>query len=160
MCITSPYLCGGILFCLILQARTTRAKARDKFNGGSDGLNDSDIMQSFVNIVTGDIKKGKSESLKKSTTDYKKCKINSSIYIPFTNKITVDTFNSALKNYDKKLIERTNNFIENYISAQKCIWLVKALLDLIKQDVEIKKDERFLSRNIRNSESFEKRLCF
>ena len=145
MCITSPYLCGGILFCLILQARTTRAKARDKFNGGSDGLNDSDIMQSFVNIVTGDIKKGKSESLKKSTTDYKKCKINSSIYIPFTNKITVDTFNSALKNYDKKLIERTNNFIENYISAQKCIWLVKALLDLIKQDVEIKKDERFLS---------------
>lgn len=146
---TYPYLCGGILFCLILQARTTRAKARDKFNGGSDGLNDSDIMLSFLNIVTGDTKKGKSESLKKSTTNYKKCKINSSIYIPFTDKITIESFNSAFKKYDKDLLERTTNFISNYLNPQKYNWLVKALLDLIKQDVEIKKEENFLiNKNI------------
>lgn len=49
-----PYLCGGILFSLILQARKTRTKARDKFNSGSDGLNDTDVMMGLVEVVTGD----------------------------------------------------------------------------------------------------------
>ena len=49
-----PYLCGGILFSLILQARKTRIKARDKFNSGSDGLKDTDVMMGLVKVVTGD----------------------------------------------------------------------------------------------------------
>ena len=46
-----PYLCGGILFSLILQARKTRIKARDKFNSGSDGLKDTDVMMGLVKVV-------------------------------------------------------------------------------------------------------------
>lgn len=49
-----PYLCGGILFSLILQARKTRTKARDRFNSGSDGLKDTDVMMGLVEVVTGD----------------------------------------------------------------------------------------------------------
>ncbi len=43
-----PYLCGGILFSLILQARKTRTKTRDKLKGGSDGLKDTDVMMGLV----------------------------------------------------------------------------------------------------------------
>ena len=49
-----PYLCGGILFSLILQARKTRTKTRDKLKGGSDGLKDTDVMMGLVEVVTGD----------------------------------------------------------------------------------------------------------
>ena len=39
-----PYLCGGIFFGLLLQARKNRSKARDKQKGGSDGLSDADVL--------------------------------------------------------------------------------------------------------------------
>ena len=45
-----PYLCGGILFSIILQARKQRTQARDKYNGGSDGLKDTDVMSGLVHL--------------------------------------------------------------------------------------------------------------
>lgn len=48
-----PYLCGGTLFSLILQARRQRTKARDKYKGGSDGLKDKEVMIGLVYVVTG-----------------------------------------------------------------------------------------------------------
>ena len=49
-----PYLCGGILLCLILQAKRLRKKARNKFKGGTDGLRNCDVMKSLVYVVTGE----------------------------------------------------------------------------------------------------------
>ena len=39
---------------MILQARKTRTKTRDKLKGGSDGLKDTDVMMGLVEVVTGD----------------------------------------------------------------------------------------------------------
>ncbi len=71
-----PYLCGGILFSLILQARKTRTKTRDKLKGGSDGLKDTDVMMGLVEVVTGDcFDSAQGTTFGKCTTQFKTSRI-------------------------------------------------------------------------------------
>lgn len=50
-----PYLTGGILFSLLLHARKTRHKARDKLKGGSDHLRETDLMNEINYVLTGNV---------------------------------------------------------------------------------------------------------
>ena len=50
----TSYLCGGTFFCLLLEARKTRANARKRQNGTTDGLSDQDVLKGLIYIVTGD----------------------------------------------------------------------------------------------------------
>ena len=82
-----PYLCGGILFSLILQARKTRTKTRDKLKGGSDGLKDTDVMMGLVEVVTGDcFDSAQGTTFGKCTTQF----------IPFTGPSVISSFNSII----------------------------------------------------------------
>ena len=74
-----PYLCGGIFFGLLLQARKNRTKARDKQKGGSDGLSDADVMKGLVYVVTGESVKVSGKTFAKATSMYKSLKTK----IPF-----------------------------------------------------------------------------
>lgn len=77
-----PYLCGGILFSLILQARKTRTKARDKYHGGSDGLKDTDVMMGLVEVVTGDsFVSSQGKTFGKCTTQFKTCQDYGTTYV-------------------------------------------------------------------------------
>ena len=94
-----PYLCGGILFTLLIQSRKSRTKARDRLNGGSDGLNDTDVMDGLVFAITGEHSASDcGTSFRKATNQFKKCQDYGPTYIPFKNKSTLDTFNSAYEN--------------------------------------------------------------
>lgn len=70
-----PYLCGGIIFDLLLEARKPRQKVRDKYKGGSDGLSDPDVMEKFIYIITGENTDISGGTLKKCTSEYKSCQI-------------------------------------------------------------------------------------
>lgn len=140
-----PYLCGGILLCLILQAKRLRKKARNKFKGGTDGLRNCDVMKSLVYVVTGEEPDETGDSYIRATTLYKSCQINDSPYIPFKEKIYIEAFDKALKRNDLKLITRITEFIYKYISEQKYEWLVKSILDLIKHDAELSDNVYFFA---------------
>lgn len=67
-----PHLCGGILFDLLLEARKPRQKARNKLNGGSDGLTIPGVYAGLVYIVTGeDYSSIAGTTLNKCATNYK-----------------------------------------------------------------------------------------
>lgn len=102
-----PYLCGGILFSLILQARKTRTKARDKFNNGSDWLKDTDVMMGLVEVVTGDsFVSSQGKTFGKCTTKFKTCLDYATTYVPFTNASIISFFNSSLKQKGPNLLNR------------------------------------------------------
>ncbi len=139
-----PYLCGGILFSLILLARKTRTKARDKYNGGSDGLKETDIMMGLVEVVTGDrfaVSQGK--TFGKCTTQFKTCLDYGPTYIPFTDTAVISSFNSSIKQKDPDLLKRMSEFVEKYINEVRSEWLVKALFEVIQNDVEMPQDALF-----------------
>ena len=82
-----PRLTGGILFGLILEARKPRKRLRStKLNGvetdKSDGLNEDDMMVSFIKIVTGEsfFKPG-GGTFRKNVSDYKKCVVSATHFL-------------------------------------------------------------------------------
>ena len=139
-----PYLCGGTLFSLLLQARKTRTKARDKFNGGSDGLKETDVMMGLVEVVTGnsfDSSQGK--TFAKATSQFKTCQEYGPTYIPFTEPSVISSFNASIKQKDSDLLNRMSEFIDRFINEVRAEWLVKALLEVIKDDNEIPENTYF-----------------
>ena len=139
-----PYLCGGILFSLILQARKARTKARDKFNSGSDGLKDTDVMMGLIEAVTGDsFTMVHGNTFGKCTTQFKTCLDYGTTYIPFTDSAVISSFNSSVKQKDPDLLERMSEFIDGFINEVRSEWLVKALFEVIQNDVEMPENTFF-----------------
>lgn len=139
-----PYLCGGILFSLILQARKTRIKARDKFNSGSDGLKDTDVMMGLVKVVTGDsFESAQGGTFGKCTTQFKTCQDYGSTYIPFTDPSVISSYTSSIKQKDPDLLNRMSEFINRFINEMRSEWLVKSLIEVIQNDAEIDKNTLF-----------------
>lgn len=140
-----PYLCGGILFSLILQARRQRTKARDKYNGGSDGLNDTDVMSGLVFVVTGSKTNGfQGSAFNKCTTQFKTCLDYGTTYIPFTEPSVICSYTNWLNKKDPDLLRRMSEFIDTYIDKGRVEWLVKALLETIAKDISIDENTEFI----------------
>ena len=139
-----PYLCVGILFSLILQARKTRTKARDKFNSGSDGMKDTDVMMGLVKVVTGDsFESAQGGTFGKCTTQFKTCQDYGATYIPFTDTSVISSYNSSVNKKDLDLLNRMSEFINRFINEVRSERLVKSLIEVILDDVEIDKDTSF-----------------
>lgn len=139
-----PYLCGGILFTLILQARKVRTKIRDKFNSGSDGLNETDIMMGLIEAVTGNsLDSCQGKTFGKVTSQFKTCQSYGTTYITFTEPSFISSFNSSIKKKDPDLLERMSEFVSKYINEMRSEWLVKALFEVIEQDEAINADTTF-----------------
>lgn len=139
-----PHLCGGILFDLLLETRKPRRKARDKLNGGSDGLTAPDVYLGFMYIVTGeDTKNFTGDALEKSVSNYKKCESSSGTYMPFTKSATQSAFDSAYKRKDPAILERTAGFIESYLNFEKCEWFVRVMIELMQADGDVNDDTLF-----------------
>lgn len=139
-----PYLCGGILFSLLLKAIKPRTKARNKLNGGSDGLSETNIMTGLVKVVTGTtspIPKG--GTLRKSTTHFKTCKNYSPLYIPFTDLNVIRSFEASVKQNDSDLLNRMSEFINEFLDTNRSEWLVKAIIEVILNDSEIPLNRNF-----------------
>lgn len=130
-----PYLCGGILFTLILQARKTRTKARDKYSSGSDGLSETATMMGFIEAVTGNsLGSCQGNTFGKVTSQFKTCQAYGATYIPFAEPSFISSFAFSVQKKDPDLLKRMSRFVENYINEMKSEWLVKAIFEVIEQD--------------------------
>lgn len=138
-----PHLCGGILFGLLLETRKPRRKARNKLNGGSDGLTAPNVYAGLIHLVTGDdVSNYAGTTLEKCASNYKKCLSSTGIYVPFTDSATRSAFDAAYKRKDPDLLKRTSGFIDKFLNNSKCEWLTRALIETMQseshlQDVKI-----------------------
>lgn len=142
----NPYLCGGIFFVLLLQIRKQRSKARDKFGGGSDGLADTDVLSGLVQVVMPHTSEPYKSSFSKNTSEYKSCQYSGGTYIPFNNAVVINNFDNDVKNNYTDTLTRMSDFIDEYLdikNTQRIEWLVKALLEIIGDDSEIKDTDMF-----------------
>ncbi len=133
-----PHLCGGILFDLLLEARKPRQKARNKLNGGSDGLTIPGVYAGLIYIVTGeDYSSIAGTTLNKCATNYKKCDDSTGDYVPFTKAATRSAFQNLYQTNKPCLLKRTAGFIERYLNKDKCVWLVSALIETMQKDASV-----------------------
>ncbi len=139
-----PHLCGGILFGLLLEARRTRRKARDKFDGGTDHLSAVDVYAGLIEVVTGDDISSAGRTISKACTLYKTCQTGSGVYVPFTERATINAFDAAVKTKNPDLPKRMSEFINTYLNLERCEWLVRAIIETIHFDESIQENEEFL----------------
>lgn len=138
-----PYLCGGTLFFLLVQAKKPRAKAREREKGVADGLKDSAMMGGLIQAITENSSYAYADSLKKNTSQFRECRIDGSVYIPFNDPATANGYDYDITNNYASVLLRMHKFSEEYLNPAKAAWLVRVLLDVIDQDTGIGDDTHF-----------------
>lgn len=138
-----PYLCGGTLFFLLVQAKKPRAKAREREKGISDGLKDPAMMEGLIRAITGNSAYAYADSLKKNTSQFRECRIDGSVYIPFNDSATANGYDYDITNSYTSALLRMHKFSEENLNPAKAAWLVRVLLDVIDLDSGIGDDALF-----------------
>ena len=138
-----PYLCGGTLFFLLVQAKKPRAKAREREKGVKDGLKDPAMMDGLLRAITGNSGYTYADSLKKNTSQFRECRIDGSVYIPFNDPATASAYDYEVKNSYVTVLSRMSRFSEEFVNPAKASWLIRVLLDVIDQDAGIGDETHF-----------------
>ena len=140
-----PRLTGGILFGLMLEARKPKSKIRiGCLEERTDALSETNIMKSLVDIFTGEIQQMPyGSTFKKNVSDYKKCIISKTGYLPFDDLSFINLFKDSVEQNKKDTLESMSVFINDKFSEQKLEWLVSAVIEIICNDGTIDDLETF-----------------
>jgi hypothetical protein len=141
-----PRLCGGTFFILILQARRQRSKARDRYQGGNDGLADTNVLTGLIRVAQPHYPTPSTSTFRHNTSEYKACQISHSSYLPFNDQTFKDGFDRQIKTDYSKAVESMSDFANKYIdreNTEKIKRLIKALLEVIEKDRSIADTDRF-----------------
>lgn len=130
-----PYLCGGTLFFLLLQARYSKTtSSRNHVNGEKEDKADRYVMDKLVYAVTGNNSYNIDSTFKKDTSKYRECQIAGSVNIPFNDPAIAASYFMAIKNKNSEILKRMTEFVDTYINPTMDEWLVRALLEVIQAD--------------------------
>jgi hypothetical protein len=142
-----PRLCGGTFFTLVLQALKPRMKAREHYDGDSDGLSDPDAFVGLLRVINPDYQEPQKGALKGKTNDYKACKISKGEYLPFGDMAVIQEFDNRVHSNYSAVLSDMGAFVERFLEtetvAKKDVRLTKALLNLIDKDKAIGNEEEF-----------------
>lgn len=142
---TVPRITGGILFGLMFEARKTKSRVRRGcLEERTDKLSETDIMKSFVDIFTGENQQMPYENtFKKNVSDYKKCIISKTEYLPFDDSKFINLFKDSVEQNKKDTLESMSIFINEKFSERKLKWLVSAVVESICTDETVNDSEDF-----------------
>lgn len=135
-----PRLCGGTFFTLLLQTIKQRSKARDRYNGGSDGLSDTEILIGLIRVAQPGYIDPAASTFSQNTSAYKACNLSNGVYLPFNDSSFIGTFDEKVKSEYPNALSAMAQFTSNFLDTDnslKILLLVKALLELIDKDTSI-----------------------
>lgn len=128
------HLSGGVFFNLILASRKTPA------------ANQEECLRELLYIFDRSARGLSGNSLKTITSRFRNCdqELNSE-YLRFGDAVTVDSFNSRIKdNYDG-VVQEMKAYADKYLDVEtNGRWLVKAIMELIESDTDIKEYAKFI----------------
>lgn len=141
---TTPRLCGGTFFTLLLQAKKQRTSARQKALGKKDGLSNKDLFLGLIRIINPNFEEPAGNSFSTYTSEYKACRLSANEYLPFDKVPILAVFNDAITNNYNRILRTISDFLETYIDIDiKSHWLTLALLELLESDTSIEDDALF-----------------
>jgi len=141
-----PRLCGGTFFVLLLQARKQHYKARNRLNGGSDGLSDTEVLKGLIRVFQPQYGEPALSTFPQNTSSYKSSTISYSTYLPFDDRLLISSFDEQTKKYYSTALFNMKKFINDFIDIEntyKLDHLVKSLLELIEEDKSIADSDLF-----------------
>lgn len=134
-----PYLCGGVLFFLMAHMKPSAGTARDHQSGLKDDHSDPVVMQDLIFAVKG----SEYSTAAKDTSNYRECKNNGSVNVPFNDVALCSSYDNAVKNNYSDTLRRMSEFVQSHLDLSKKEWFIKALLDIIENDADIAEADEF-----------------
>ena len=154
-----PYLCGGVLFFLMAHMKPSTGTARDHQSGLKDDHSDPVVMQDLIFAVKG----SEYTTAAKDTSNYRECKNNGSVNVPFNDVALCSSYDNAVKSNYSDTLGRMSEFVQGHLDLSKKEWFIKVLLDIIENDADIAETDEFYvecngspktKANIRTTEEF------
>lgn len=143
-------LCGGTFFILLLTARKPLLSSREKYAGKRSGLSEPELLYELAKIVKPDIQapiQSQGKTAKDVTKDFKACKGTGGTLFELGNSSVRAAFDERVHSSYLGLLNAmhavTDRFLESRTSANKDIYLVKALLELLDSDTVIPDEAEF-----------------
>lgn len=135
-----PYLCGGVFLTHLMKAHPSRKGVREHYMGEHDGLSDPETMLAFIQVMSPDFTAPAGGTFKENTSSYKNCRKECGTYLPFSeDSAEVRAFDECVRNDYQTALSRMVSFSDDYLevgsTAKKDERLVKALVEIIRDDV-------------------------
>lgn len=134
-----PYLCGGVFFFLMAHMKPSTGIARDHQLGLKDDHSDPVVMQDLIFAIKG----SKYTTAAKDTSNYRECKNNGSVNVPFNDVALCSSYDNAVKNNYSDTLKRMSEFAQVHLDLSKKEWFIKVLLDIIENDPDIADTDEF-----------------
>lgn len=134
-----PYLCGGVLFFLMAHMKPSAGTARDHQSGLKDDHSDPVVMQDLIFAVKG----SKYTTAAKDTSNYRECKNNGSVNVPFNDVALCSSYDNAVKNEYSDTLKRMSEFVQSHLDLSKKEWFIKVILDIVENDADIAETDEF-----------------
>lgn len=150
-----PRLCGGTFFTLVLEDIKQRFGVREHYKGESDGLTDPDVLIGLIKVIQPDYQRP-NKKMGTKVNDFKSCNLSKGEYLPFGNTAEIEEFDNRVRTDYQTVLAAMSEFVDSFLetgaSGKRDYKLVKALMDLIRQDDSIGKenlaeDEFFVEPN-------------
>lgn len=131
-------LTGGTFMVLLEQAKKPSAKARESVAGKADGLNNQELLKALIRIFDPGYPDPYKPTFKQNVSVYRSCQMSQGIYLPFDQEVTVQTFDTLVRNNYAAPLERMKKFVDRFINADyHGERLAQMLLGLLKADETI-----------------------
>lgn len=138
-----PYLCGCVLYLLLRKATLPDASPRQHKEGVKDEHKNPIFMADLVYTFTG-VQTVGSET---DTSRYREGKKEGSINVPFNDSAYISSFDDTVKHRYGEALDRVCRFVTWHLNPEMRGWFVKACLDVIDNDEDIKDDDVFYVRS-------------
>lgn len=142
-----PRLCGGTFFTLVLQALKQRMDARAHYAGETDGLSDPEVMAGLMKVINPNYKNPSRDKAKSMANSYKQCSNSGTLYLPVYDEQSVSAFDKTIKTAYQDALNRMIEFVNENLDVSapvhKDVNLVRAVVDLIRQDQSIEPTNEF-----------------
>lgn len=133
------FLCGGVLFFLLTQTVLPHKNPSQKRSGMTDQQSDKQLMKDLIYTFTGSHNYGAA----KDTSEYKECKSEGSINIPFDKLNFAEAYHLLVKNQYFVVLKRMKEFTSAHFDSNLAEWFVKIVLEIINRDKTIDDETEF-----------------
>ena len=143
----TPYLCGGVFFLLLTEAKGKPASRRQLQSGLKDRVSNKNILEALIQLIMPSFQQPSvGKTFEGDTSDYRACKVSRGLNLPFDDDTEIDGFDNRVKSQYQNVVHQMDALIDNFLrtdSAEKMRWLIQAILTLISEDHSITDDTLF-----------------
>lgn len=149
----SPYLCGGVFFLLLTEAKEKPASRRQLQSGLKDRVSNKNILEALIQLIVPSFHQPSvGKTFGGDTSDYRACKVSHGLNLPFDDTTEIDGFDNRVKSQYQSVVRQMDTFVDNFLhtkSDERMRWLIQAILTLLSEDHSVTDGTLFIFLNLR-----------